>query len=116
VQRPSGIIKVEGSTIAFSRSYLGCGRECFIEMNINSWSKLLCSLSVQSVSDEEKCFVTLTPGVQNSTIDEAGDTLTCKLCTPNVAQKDENAFNVSLSFVCEQWESNEGKSVVLNKA
>jgi hypothetical protein len=41
VQRPSGLIKVEGSASAFRGSYLGLGRECFIEANINKQPKLL---------------------------------------------------------------------------
>ncbi len=36
VQRPSGLIKVEGSARAFKGSYLVKGRECDIEVNINN--------------------------------------------------------------------------------
>jgi hypothetical protein len=41
VQRPSGLIKVEGSASDFRGSYLGLGRECFIEANISKQPKLL---------------------------------------------------------------------------
>ena len=34
MQRPSGLIKVEGCESAFRGSYLGEGRECFTEANI----------------------------------------------------------------------------------
>jgi hypothetical protein len=39
VHRPSGLVKVEGSASTFSGSYLGLGRECFIEANIGNQSK-----------------------------------------------------------------------------
>ncbi len=35
VQRPSGPIKEEGCANTFRGSYLGLGRECFIEANID---------------------------------------------------------------------------------
>jgi hypothetical protein len=40
VQRPSGLIKGEGSASTFKESYLGLGRDCFIEANIINWYKL----------------------------------------------------------------------------
>ncbi len=41
MQRPSGLIKVERSAGTFRRCYLGKGRECFVEVNIDKPSKLL---------------------------------------------------------------------------
>ncbi len=41
VQGPSVLIKVEGSESTFWGSYLGQGRECFIEFNIDKQSKSL---------------------------------------------------------------------------
>ncbi len=41
VQRPNGLIKVDGNSSAFKRGYLDYCRECFIEANINNWSKSL---------------------------------------------------------------------------
>ncbi len=41
VQRQSGLVKAEGSTSALRGNYLGEGRECFIEANINHRSKSL---------------------------------------------------------------------------
>ena len=38
VQRPSGLIKLEGSASAFKGSHLKKGRECGIEPNIDVWS------------------------------------------------------------------------------
>jgi hypothetical protein len=38
VQRPSGIIKVEGSTSGFKRVYLDLGRVCSMEVYINNRS------------------------------------------------------------------------------
>jgi hypothetical protein len=39
VQRPSGLIRMEGSASAFGGSYLRLGREYFMEANINNQSK-----------------------------------------------------------------------------
>ncbi len=39
VQRPSGPFKVEESQALFRGSYLGWGRECFSEANIDNRSK-----------------------------------------------------------------------------
>ncbi len=39
VQRPSGLIKVEGSRSTFRERYLGLDRECYIGENINNQSK-----------------------------------------------------------------------------
>jgi len=41
VQRPSGLIQVEGSASTYRGSNLGYRRECFIESNINNQSRLL---------------------------------------------------------------------------
>jgi len=41
VEKPSGLIKVEGSASAFMGSYLGLCREYFIGENIDNESKLL---------------------------------------------------------------------------
>ncbi len=41
VQRPGGFIRMEGSASAFRGSYLGLGRECFMEANIDNQSKSL---------------------------------------------------------------------------
>ncbi len=41
MQRPSGLIKVEGCESAFRGSYLGEGRECFTEVNVDNRSKSL---------------------------------------------------------------------------
>ncbi len=41
VQRPSGLIKSEGSASALKGSYLDLGREYFMKVNIDNWSKLL---------------------------------------------------------------------------
>ncbi len=38
VQRPSGLIKVEGSARAFNGSYLEEGRECGVKVNIDNAS------------------------------------------------------------------------------
>jgi hypothetical protein len=41
VQRPNGLIEVEGSTSTFTRGFLDWVRECFIETNIDNQSKSL---------------------------------------------------------------------------
>ncbi len=52
VQRPSGLVKAEGSTSALRGNYLGERWECFIEANINHRSK---SLWDQMSVDELTC-------------------------------------------------------------
>ncbi len=37
VQRPRGLIKVEGSASTFMREYLDKVRECFMEAKIDNW-------------------------------------------------------------------------------
>ena len=41
MQRPSSLIKVEGSTSSFRESYLGESRECCVEVNVDNQSKSL---------------------------------------------------------------------------
>jgi hypothetical protein len=45
MRRPSGLIKSGGSAITFYGNYLDWGKECFIGVNINNWSKLLCDIT-----------------------------------------------------------------------
>jgi hypothetical protein len=41
VQRPSGLIKVEGSASTFRVSHLDSGKECFVKLNIDNRSRWL---------------------------------------------------------------------------
>ncbi len=41
VQRPSGLIKMKGSSSTFNECYLGKGREVGIEGNFDNWSQII---------------------------------------------------------------------------